>query len=231
MSAPPSRDPYGVALDAMRQFTREGRFKPGGALVVTELAAEIGLSPTPVREALACLAGEGLIERQRGKGYFYPVLSAAEIIDLYELQHAYLHAALTVHYRGALSLQRAAAAISGAGGVAGLFDAIVEQTGNGAFAAAHARVAARLETATQIESFLLCEDAGGEEMVAAAAEARLGDLLDRLAVHLDRRCALARQIASSLRTAPQPRAAAEGLEGAEAGAELGPQANQEPPTA
>ena len=82
MSSPPARDPYGVALGAMRQFAREGRFEPGDPLVVTDLAAEIGLSPTPVREALACLAGEGLIERQRGKGSFYPVLSAAEIIDL-----------------------------------------------------------------------------------------------------------------------------------------------------
>ena len=198
MSSPPTRDPYGVALGAMRQFAHEGRFEPGDPLVVTDLAAEIGLSPTPIREALACLAGEGLIERQRGKGYFYPVLSAAEIIDLYEVQRAYVHAALTVHYRGAPSLQRAAASASA--GVNSLFDAIIAQTGNSALVVAHARVAARLRTAVRIESRLLCDDEEGDAMVAAAAEARLTDLLALLAAHHDRRCGLARQIASRLRS-------------------------------
>jgi DNA-binding IscR family transcriptional regulator len=200
MSSPPTRDPYGVALGAMRQFAHEGRFEPGDPLVVTDLAAEIGLSPTPIREALACLAGEGLIERQRGKGYFYPVLSAAEIIDLYELQRAYLHAALTIHYRGAPSLQRAAAGAAVSAGISSLFDAIIEQTGNSALAVAHARVAARLRTAARIESRLLCDDEEGDAMIAAAAEARLTDLLALLAVHHDRRCGLARQIASGLRS-------------------------------
>lgn len=37
-------------------------------------------------------------------------------------------------------------------------------------------------------------------MVAAAAEARLTDLLALLAAHHDRRCGLARQIASRLRS-------------------------------
>jgi len=74
-----SRDPYGTALGAVRRFADDGRFVPGEPIVVTELAAEVGLSATPVREALACLAGQGLIERRRGRGYFYPALDGSEI--------------------------------------------------------------------------------------------------------------------------------------------------------
>lgn len=84
----PSRDPYGVALCALRQWTAERLFAPGQALVVTDLAERIGLSPTPVREALACLAGEGLIDRRKGKGYLYPADTAPTLLDLYALQRA-----------------------------------------------------------------------------------------------------------------------------------------------
>lgn len=205
MSSQSARDPYGVAIGAIRRFAHAGRFQPGEALVVTDLAAEIGLSPTPVREALARLAGEGLIERRKGRGYFYPVLSGAEIVDLYELQHAYVHACLTLHYRGALSLQRAAAATAAAAGIKGLFEAIVAEAGNEALVEAHGRVAARLATAIRTEICFVADNEEGEDMMAAAARGQLADLLELLASHHDRRCALAGQIAKSLQpgtTAP-----------------------------
>ncbi|KAK0361204.1 hypothetical protein LTR94_024288 [Friedmanniomyces endolithicus] len=73
------RDPYKAAMGAISSLARAGRFIPGESLVVSELAVEVGYSPTPVREALACLAGRGMIERHKGKGYFYPKLAAAEL--------------------------------------------------------------------------------------------------------------------------------------------------------
>lgn len=184
-----SRDPYGAALGAVRQFAEAGRFVPGEPIVVTELAAEVGLSPTPVREALACLAGEGLIERRRGRGYFYPVLTAAEAIDLFELQLAYLHAALTLHPRGLAPLRKAVAGIQRLDGIQALFGAIVAQSANSALIRAHQRLTDRLGAALRVERRL--DEAGDmvAEMVQAISEGRIPDLLDLLERHHDRRCA------------------------------------------
>ena len=60
------RDPYGAALFALRRMMRQGRFVWGEPLVIKTLSAELRLSATPVREAMACLAGEGLIARFGG---------------------------------------------------------------------------------------------------------------------------------------------------------------------
>lgn len=77
-------DPYRMALSALSGFVGEGRFGAGMPMVVTTLARELGLSPTPVREALARLAGEGVIEHWPGRGYFAPRLAASDIVELYD---------------------------------------------------------------------------------------------------------------------------------------------------
>lgn len=186
------RDPYGAALSAMRQFAEAGRFVPGEAIVVTELAAEVGLSATPVREALACLAGEGLIERRRGQGYFYPFLTPADAIDLFELQLAFLHAALTLHPGGLGSLRKAAAVIDPHEGVQALFDAIIGQSGNSALITAHRRVAHRLGAVLRAERRE--EDptgTGAREMIAVIIAGRIPELLRLLDLHHDHRSARA----------------------------------------
>ncbi|WP_158256023.1 MULTISPECIES: GntR family transcriptional regulator [unclassified Brevundimonas] len=78
------RDPYHQALAALSEFAGEGRFGSGMPLVITRLAEELRLSPTPVREALARLAGEGIIEHWPGRGYFALSLGATDIAELYD---------------------------------------------------------------------------------------------------------------------------------------------------
>lgn len=197
MQPSPSRDPYGAALSAVRRFAADGRFVPGGPIVVTELAAEVGFSPTPLREALACLAGEGLIERRRGRGYFYPELSAAEFIDLFELQLAYVHAALTLWPRGLAPLRKAVGALSPLDDTQALFEAIVAQSGNRALISAHRRVADRLKAASRLWGRQAEAEAWAvRAMVAAIAEGRIAALIELLGVHHERRCARAPMRAS-----------------------------------
>ncbi|WP_329396526.1 GntR family transcriptional regulator [Streptomyces melanogenes] len=62
----PSRTEY--VLDAIKQAILTGRLTPGQALVETELAAQFGVSKTPVREALKTLAGTGLVVLNQYKG-------------------------------------------------------------------------------------------------------------------------------------------------------------------
>lgn len=183
------RDPYGAALGAVRQFAQAGRFVPGEAIVVTELAAEVGLSATPVREALACLAGEGLIERRRGQGYFYPALTAADVIDLFELQLAFLHATLILHPRGLGSLRKAAADFEPHRGVQALFDAIMDQSANSALITAHRRVGHRLGPILRAEQIDEACASGVDEMIERIVEGRIPDLLQLLDRHHERRCA------------------------------------------
>jgi len=81
------RDHFAVAHTALAGYAAAGRFGWGLPLVATSLANELGLSPTPVREALAHLAGEGIIEHRPGRGYFAPSPTASDIVGLYELHH------------------------------------------------------------------------------------------------------------------------------------------------
>lgn len=94
--AVPSRDPFGLAVTALRDRVRGAGLAPGEPLVVTDLARELGLSATPVREALAYLAGRGLIDgrRRRFRGYATWSLAAADVADLYRLHGALVAVAL-----------------------------------------------------------------------------------------------------------------------------------------
>ena len=57
-----------AVLDAVKHAILTGELSPGQALVETELAERLGVSKTPVREALKTLAGSGLVEMLPYKG-------------------------------------------------------------------------------------------------------------------------------------------------------------------
>ncbi|MEJ5888812.1 GntR family transcriptional regulator [Pseudokineococcus marinus] len=55
--------------DALLDMLLEQRLAPGGSLSIDGLARELGVSPTPVREALVFLEHTGLVVRTALKGY------------------------------------------------------------------------------------------------------------------------------------------------------------------
>src|ERR1017187_2389985 len=57
-----------VVLDAIKHAILTGELQPGQGLVETELAQTLGVSKTPVREALKTLAGSGLVTMSPYKG-------------------------------------------------------------------------------------------------------------------------------------------------------------------
>lgn len=87
-------EPFRLALAELRRRLALGVYPADTRLTAGELAHELGLSPTPMREALARLAGEGLLEDRRGQGFFLRRLSARDVADLYRLNLAHLHVAL-----------------------------------------------------------------------------------------------------------------------------------------
>lgn len=90
-----TRDPFGMALKALRTALEEGR-APGKRLAIADLAVELRLSTSPVREALSRLCGEGLIEDRRGLGYFTRALPAEDIVGLLELERAHVELAIGI---------------------------------------------------------------------------------------------------------------------------------------
>lgn len=78
------RDAFSSALSAIRRQLRAGDYVLGEALIIKDLSDRLRLSPTPVREALARLSGEGLVEERRGSGYFAPAFGVTELTELYE---------------------------------------------------------------------------------------------------------------------------------------------------
>lgn len=89
------RDPFGQALYALRQSLAQG-LAPGERLAIADVAAELKLSTSPVREALSRLCGEGLVEDRRGLGYFVRALPAEDIIGLLQLERVHLELALSL---------------------------------------------------------------------------------------------------------------------------------------
>ena len=63
-----------------------GHFGPGQRLHVDKIARDLGISSTPVRDALGRLEGDGLIHRRQYQGSFVRHFTEKEIRDLYEFR-------------------------------------------------------------------------------------------------------------------------------------------------
>ena len=74
------------AYEQVRAAIVENRYAPGQRLIEQRLAAELGLSRTPVREALRILEAEGLVVSERNRGATVRPLSPTEVVDLYGLR-------------------------------------------------------------------------------------------------------------------------------------------------
>ncbi|MDW5592923.1 GntR family transcriptional regulator [Conexibacter stalactiti] len=72
--------------DQLRETIQSGAYAPGERLVERRLAAELGVSHIPVREALTRLIEEGLVERLPRRGCRVAAINAKELRDLSRLR-------------------------------------------------------------------------------------------------------------------------------------------------
>lgn len=85
----PSDSPDSAAEQAylwLKDMCARYRFKPGERLHEGELSKTVGVSRTPLREALTRLYAERLVQFVPGKGFFCRGLDVEEIFSLYELR-------------------------------------------------------------------------------------------------------------------------------------------------
>lgn len=70
----------------LREQVLAGELAPGSRLLEVNLAEELGISRTPVRDALSRLAEEGLLERGRRGGFIVRSFTLADVLDAIELR-------------------------------------------------------------------------------------------------------------------------------------------------
>jgi DNA-binding GntR family transcriptional regulator len=75
-----------AVLDAIKHAILAGELKPGQSLVEAELAQALGVSKTPVREALKTLAGAGLVTMSPYRGAAVRAIDAEAARAIYDLR-------------------------------------------------------------------------------------------------------------------------------------------------
>lgn len=74
------------AYESLRQSLRNGQLPPAERLTETGLAAMLGVSRTPVREALGQLSREGLIEAAPGGGFRAAAPDRRDLEEVFEVR-------------------------------------------------------------------------------------------------------------------------------------------------
>lgn len=70
----------------IQQALRLGRYKPGERLIAEDIAAEIGTSRMPVREAFRRLAADGLVVLRPNRGCIVAGLTLDELYEVFEIR-------------------------------------------------------------------------------------------------------------------------------------------------
>jgi hypothetical protein len=113
------------------------RIRQADRISITLLASQLGVSATPIREALSYLAGRDIVEERHRDGYFLAGLSSRDIADLYGLHGVCIRQMLQATEIAFPRLRKAT-------NIWTLFDQLTEAMGSAALTAARRYVDARL---------------------------------------------------------------------------------------
>jgi DNA-binding GntR family transcriptional regulator len=70
----------------LREMIITGQLRAGERLRAEQLADALGVSATPVREALMSMTGEGMVDFQPGRGFRVVPLTRRDVLDVYDMQ-------------------------------------------------------------------------------------------------------------------------------------------------
>lgn len=74
------------AIVRLREMVLRGELEPGQRVAEAPLAERLGMSRTPVRQALPLLAQEGLLTEHETRGYVVRAFTTADVVDAIELR-------------------------------------------------------------------------------------------------------------------------------------------------
>ncbi len=75
-----------IVFESIREAILDGRLKPGERVMEIQLAEKLGVSRTPVREAIRKLELEGLLIMEPRKGAYVADVSLKDVIDVLEIR-------------------------------------------------------------------------------------------------------------------------------------------------
>ncbi|MER6873164.1 GntR family transcriptional regulator, partial [Amycolatopsis sp. NPDC000673] len=73
-------------LEVVRQAMVSGDLRPGDIYSAAALATRLGVSSSPVREALLTLVNQGLLEPVRNRGYRVVAMTERDLDEIYEMR-------------------------------------------------------------------------------------------------------------------------------------------------
>jgi DNA-binding GntR family transcriptional regulator len=85
---PESQTKMSAAYGAIRLAIEEGTLAPGQRLRMSQLEGDLGMSPTPIREALRLLQADGLLEHQPHRGMIVAEYTAERAEEIYRIRVA-----------------------------------------------------------------------------------------------------------------------------------------------
>jgi DNA-binding GntR family transcriptional regulator len=148
-------------LERLRDMIIEGRLEPGQRINEGVVGAQLGVSRTPLREAIKTLASEGLVEIQPAKGALVRRFSARDLYQILEVLKT------LEQLGGRMACEQAS-------------DATIE-----AIHGLHKRMLALYETRERLEYFKL-NQAIHSAIVAASANAVLMEMHETLQARIKR---------------------------------------------
>ncbi|MGE3876390.1 MAG: GntR family transcriptional regulator [Parvibaculaceae bacterium] len=77
---------WAEAYNYLRERIRNGQLKSGERIKAEDIAAQLGISRMPVREAIRQLDNEGLLTIRANRGAVVTVLKPDEIVELFEMR-------------------------------------------------------------------------------------------------------------------------------------------------
>ncbi|WP_027351012.1 FCD domain-containing protein [Halotalea alkalilenta] len=95
----------GYVERTLKQALIEGKLLPGERLVAKDLAAQLDVSPTPVREALLKLVAYGALEISPAQSFQVPVITRAQYAEIALIREA-IESLATSHAARAIDTQR-----------------------------------------------------------------------------------------------------------------------------
>lgn len=78
----------GRSVEVLREMVLDGRLRPGDRLNEVELAAALGISRGPLREAIQRLSSEGLLTAIVNRGAYVRTVTPAQLREIYEVRIA-----------------------------------------------------------------------------------------------------------------------------------------------
>lgn len=152
-----------LAYQNLRSRLIAGEFLPGSRIPYGPIGQELGISATPVREAMGLLANEGFVELVPQLGAVVRTISRDELVELYEMREA-----IEPYAAGKASQRASESQIAAIGRTIERMDSLAKKVQRSKTKRAGKRETAEFEKADLAFHMLIIDATGNQTMVRSS---------------------------------------------------------------